>query len=199
MVALLVLFIVVVGMAVGVRWIANLAEARVRSQMGWGLVAAFAFLLAYGIGDVVVAWLWTAVDDNVAVMMLSAVVPFVLAGLAVASVGTVLGGLGIRAVAERVYQVHCRENGAGKLEITPEVVRLQWENRSQNIARAQLQAVSVDGECLRVRWTEGELLLLPMMQPQTREGRIHQSHALARILSPAIPLAIQVDRNASSA
>jgi hypothetical protein len=191
------LFVLVVGMAVGIKLIANSAEARGRSQMLWGLAAGVVYLVAYVLGGVVFARVLHVGGDGFGVLLLAALGPYLLAALAVGAVGLLIGRLGIKVVQRRAYDVHCRHNGAGRLEITPEVVRLHWEGRSEEIARSQLQAVAVDGECLRLRWTEGELLLLPMMRPQTREGRISQSQALARVLSPGLPVAIRVDRNAS--
>jgi hypothetical protein len=119
-----------------------------------------------------------------------------IGALAAGGVALVLARLGIRVAQRGAYDVHCRENGAGRLEITSDVVRLHWEGRSQEIARSQLLTVTVDGECLRIGWGAGELLLLPLGRPQTRDGRISQSQALARLLSPGLPVAIRVDRNA---
>lgn len=192
------LFVLVVGMAVGIKLIANSAEARGRSQMLWGLVAGVVYLVGYFLPGLLLARL-PAVDTEMLGWFVLAFVPYLLAALAVGAVGLLIRRLGIKVVQRREYDVHCRHNGAGRLEITPEVVRLHWEGRSEEIGRSQLQAVAVDGECLRLRWNEGELLLLPMMRPQTREGRISQSQALARILSPGLPVAIRVDRNAKSA
>jgi hypothetical protein len=193
------LFVLVVGMAVGIKLIANSAEARGRSQMLWGLAAGFAYLVAYFLGGFALGRLLDVDTDALGWFVIAAFSPYLLAALAVGAVGLLIGRLGVKVVQRREYDVHCRHNGAGRLEITPEVVRLHWEGRSEEIARSRLQAVAVDGECLRLCWAEGELLLLPMMRPQTREGRISQSQALARILSPGLPVAIRVDRNARSA
>jgi hypothetical protein len=191
------LFVLVVGMAVGIKLIANSAEARGRSQMLWGLAAGSTYLVAYILGGLVLRRLLDFDGDSYGVLLLVGLSPYLVAALAVGGVGLLIGWLGIKVVQRRDYEVHCRQNGAGKLEITPEVVRLQWEGRSQEIPRSQLHAVAVDGECLRLRWTDGELLLLPMGRPQSRDGRISQSQALARILSPGLPVAIRVDRSAS--
>jgi hypothetical protein len=191
------LFVLVIGMGLGIKLIANVAEPRGRSPMLWGLIGGVAYLVAYALVNILVELLRTPEDDNAALVMLALFAPFMIAGLAMAGVGAIVARLGVKVVQRREYDVHCRHNGAGRLEITPEVVRLHWEGRSEEIARSQLQAVAVDGECLRLRWTEGELLLLPMGRPQSREGRIGQSQALARILSPGLPVAIRVDRNAS--
>jgi hypothetical protein len=196
---MLELLVLVVGMAVGIKLIANSAEARGRSQMLWGLAAGVVYLAAYFLGGLVLEKLLDIDTEALGWFVLASFSPYLLAALAVGALGLLIGRLGIKVVQRREYDVHCRHNGAGRLEITPEVVRLHWEGRSEEMARSQLQAVAVDGECLRLRWTEGELLLLPMMRPQTREGRISQSQALARILSPGLPIAIRVDRNAKSA
>jgi MFS family permease len=193
------LFVLIVGMAVGIKLIANSAEARGRNQMLWGLAAGVAYLVGYFLVGLIFARLLSIATANLGWFLLALFIPYLLAALAVGAVGLLIARLGIKVVQRREYDVHCRHNGAGRLEITPEIVRLHWEGRSQEVARSQLQTVAVDGECLRLRWAEGDLLLLPMMRPQTREGRISQSQALARILSPGLPVAIRVDRNAKSA
>jgi hypothetical protein len=191
------LFVLVIGMALGIKLIANVADVRGRSPTGWGLVAGVVYLAAYGLGNFLVETLRDIENDNVGLVMLGAIVPFVIAGLVTAGIGATIARLGVKVVQRREYEVHCRENGAGRLEVSPEAVRLHWEGRSQEILRSQLHSVAVDGECLRLRWTDGELLLVPMGRPQSRDGRIGQSQALARILSPGLPVAIQLDRGAT--
>lgn len=191
------LFVLVVGMAVGIKLIANSAEARGRNQILWGLAAGVGYLVGYFLSGLILARLLRVEVHAIAWFLLVVFSRYLLAALAVGAVGLLIRRLGIKVVQRREYDVHCRHNGAGRLEITPEVVRLHWEGRSQEVARSQLQVVAVDGECLRLSWAEGELLLLPMMRPQTREGRISQSQALARILSPGLPVAIRVNRNAA--
>ena len=46
-----------------------------------------------------------------------------------------------------------------------------------------------DGECVRVTWDSGEVLLMPMMAPHTRQGRIQQSELLAKLIAPREPAA----------
>lgn len=197
MVVLAEVFVLVLGLAVSIKLVANGADARGRSSMGWGLAAGMAYLLAYLVSSLLVGFL--DIDNSVGLLVLAALGPYLIAALAAGGVGLMLGKLGIKVAQRRAYEVHCRENGTGRLEIAPEVVRLHWEARSQEVSRSQLQTVTVDGECLRLGWTEGELLLLPLGRPQTREGRISQSHALARALAPGLPVAIRVDRNAAKA
>jgi hypothetical protein len=193
------LFVLVAGMAVGIKLIVNSAEARGRSQMLWGLAAGVVYLVGYFLGSLILARLPNVDTEALGWFLLAAFSPYLLAALALGAVGLLIRRLGIKVVQRRDHDVHCRHNGAGRLEITPEVVHLHWEGRSQDIPRSQLHSVAVDGECLRLRWTDGELLLLPMGRPQSRDGRIGQSQALARILSPGLPVAIRVDRNASKA
>jgi hypothetical protein len=196
------LFVLVVGMALGVKWVANSAEARGRSQALWGLVVIAGYLLAFGVCGFLVARFIdseTVRSGNAALTMFALISPFVVAVLAVWGIVALLGRLGVKVVLQGGCEVHCHENGPGRLEISPEAVRLHWQDRSQDIPRSQLHTVAVDGECLRLCWSDGELLLMPMMKPQTRDGRIRQSQALARILSPGLPVAIRVDRRAPRA
>ncbi|HSS03241.1 MAG TPA: hypothetical protein VLM79_39530 [Kofleriaceae bacterium] len=190
-------FVLFLGLALSVKLIASSADERGRSPMLWGLVAGMAYMLAYLMSSLLVGFL--DMENGLGVLLIAAISPYLIAALAAGGVGLVLARLGIKVTQRRAYDVHCRENGAGRLEITLEAVRLHWEGRSQDVARSQLHTVKVDGECLRLGWGEGELLLLPLGRPQTRDGRISQSHALARLLSPGLPVAIRVDRNASKA
>jgi hypothetical protein len=156
-----------------------------------------AYMLAYLMGSLLVGFL--DMENGLGVLLIAAISPYLIAALAAGGVALVLARLGIRVAQRRAYDVHCRENGAGRLEIAADAVRLHWEGRHQEVARAQLHTVKVDGECLRLGWSEGELLLPPLGRPQTRDGRISQSQALARLRSPGLPLAIRVDRNAPKA
>jgi hypothetical protein len=197
MVVLVEVFVLFLGLAVSVKLVANSADERGRSPMLWGVVAGMAYMLAYVMSSLMVGFL--DVENGLGVLLIAAIAPYLIAALAAGGVALALARLGIKVAQRRAYDVHCRENGAGRLEIAPELVRLHWEGRSQEIARAQLHTVQVDGECLRLAWGEGELLLLPLGRPQTRDGRISQSQALARLLSPGLPVAIRVDRNAPKA
>jgi hypothetical protein len=197
MVVLVEVFVLFLGLAASVKLVANSADERGRSPMLWGLVAGMAYMLAYLMSSVLVGFI--DMENGLGVLLIAAISPYLIAALAAAAVALVLARLGIRVAQRRAYDVHCRENGAGRLEIAAEAVRLHWEGRSQEVARAQLHTVKVDGECLRLRWSEGELLLLPLGRPQTRDGRISQSQALARLLSPGLPVAIRVDRSAPRA
>jgi hypothetical protein len=191
---MVVLVVLVFGLAVSIKLVANAAEVRARSPMPWGLAAGMAYLLAYLVSSLLVGLL--DMENGMWVLVLASLSPFLIAALAAGGVGLIVARLGIKIVQRSAYDVHCRENGTGRLELTPEVVRLHWESRHQEVARSQLQTVRVDGECLRLGWADGELLLLPLGRPQTRDGRISQSQALARMLSPELPVAIRVDRNA---
>ena len=197
MVVLVEVLVIVLGLAVSIKLVASAADARGRSGMLWGLAAGMAYLLAYLVSSLMVGFL--DFENGMALLLVASLSPYLIAGLAAGGVGLLLARLGIRVAQRRAYDVHCRENGAGRLEITSEVVRLHWDGRSQEVARSELHTVKVDGECLRFGWGEGELLLLPLGRPQTREGRISQSQALARLLSPGLPVAIRIDRNAPKA
>lgn len=68
--------------------------------------------------------------------------------------------------------------------IERDAIELRWEARTDTIARAELRAAVADGECVRLTWANGEQLLIPMMAPHTREGRMRQSEMLAKLLAP---------------
>jgi hypothetical protein len=197
MVVLVEVFVLFLGLAASVKLVANSADERGRSPMLWGLAAGMAYLLAYLVSSLMVGFL--DFENGMFVLLIASLSPYLAAALAAGAVWLLLARLGIKVAQRRAYDVHCRENGTGRLEITPELVRLQWESRSQEVARPSLHTIKVDGECLRLGWNDGELLLLPLGRPQTRDGRISQSQALARLLSPGLPVAIRVDRHAPKA
>jgi hypothetical protein len=191
-------FVLIVGMAIVIKWITGVAEARGRSQILWGLAAAGAYGLSFVPSGLLVWWLSGIEDDNVALMMLAVVMPFAIAALAVYGIGRLLRRLAIKVDVRHSWDVHCSENGPGRLEVTREAVRLQWQDRSQDVPRAELHTVQVDGECLRLGWGDRELLLMPLMRPQTRDGRIRQSQLLAQRLSPELPVAARIERRAKA-
>lgn len=188
------LFGLVVAMALSISWMVRIAESRGRNQVFWGLVAALICVLGFVASVFLIDLMLTNNDRDDVSALVAMFVPFPVTIMAVFGLGVALGRLPVKVVASRRWKVHCRKNGAGWLEISPEVLRLEWEDRKQDISRSLLHKVEADGECLRLGWTDDELLLIPMMQPQTRDGRIRQSQTLARLLSPGLPTAIRVDR-----
>jgi len=194
---MLIWVVVVLGWGGGLAWIADAAASRGRSQVGWTALAVAISVVCFPLG-----WLLTltmpvgtlSATSDVAVPMLAVLAPVVLLFFALLGLGLWLKRQPVKVRTARLWPVSCRINGAGKLEILPETVRLVWENRTQDIPRAELSSIGRDGECLRMVWTDGELTLMPMLHPQTRDGRIEQSETLARLLAPALPTAIQVNR-----
>lgn len=181
----------------GLAWIADAAASRGRSQVGWTALAVLISLACYPLGWFLVSTLLarplSALSD-VAIPMLGILAPVALVVFALLGLGLWLKRQPVKVRAARVWPVSCRINGAGKLEILPDTVRMVWENRIQDVPRAQLSSIRRDGECLRMAWADGELVLMPMLHPQTRDGRISQSETLARLLASALPTAIQVNR-----
>jgi hypothetical protein len=184
--------VLVIAWGCGLAWIADAAASRGRSQVGWTALAVI-----ISIACLPVTCLVPEVADrsgDIAAPLLAILAPFVVMFFALFGLGRWLKRRPVKVRRGRVWPVSCRINGAGKLELMPDVVRLIWEDRTQDIPRAQLSRVQPDGECVRLAWSEGELVLIPMLPPQTRDGRIQQSRMLASLLSPALPTAIQVNR-----
>jgi hypothetical protein len=188
--------VVVIAWGFGLAWIADAAASRGRSQVGWvaiGVLVSIACLL-------VTALLPLGTADrsgDIIAPLLAMLAPIVVLVFALFGLGQWLKRQPVRVRTARVWPVSCRINGTGKLELLPDAVRLVWEDRTQDIPRVQLSRVQPDGECLRLAWGDGELVLMPMLHPQTRDGRIQQSQRLAGLLSQAPPVAIQVKRTHS--
>lgn len=187
--------VVVLAWGGGLAWIADAAASRGRSQIGWTALAVVISMVSFPVG-----WMLTATlpmgalrsMSDVAVPIIAVLAPVVLTFFALLGLGLWLKRQPVKVRTTRVWPVSCRINGAGNLEILPDTVRLVWEGKRQDIPRAELSSVRRDGECLRLAWTGGELTLMPMLHPQTRDGRIEQSTILARLLAPALPAAIQI-------
>lgn len=186
-------FVVIAAWAGELAWVANAAASRGRSQVGWVAVAV-------NISLVCAALVWVVPIDAIAsdgdvvapvVTVLLLLVPMFVALLGLA---LWLRRRPVKVPAVRLWPVACRINGPGKLEILDDRLRLHWHGHTQVVPRAQLYSIAPDGECLRLAWGQSELLLMPMLPPQSRDGRIEQSQTLARLLAPALPTAIQVTR-----
>ena len=183
--------VAIIGWAGGLAWIADAAASRGRSQIGWVVVAVVISILCLGLAWMLPVNAFGARSD-IAGPLLATLAPLVVMVFALFGLGMWLKRRPVKVRNARVWPVCCRINGTGKLEILPDSVRLVWGGRTQDIPRAQLSRVQPDGECLRLVWSDGELVLMPMLHPQTRDGRIKQSETLAGILAPALPVAIQV-------
>jgi len=185
--------VAIIGWAGGLAWIADAAASRGRSQIGWVAVAVVISILCLAL-----AWLLPAnafgTRSDIAGPLLATLAPLGVMVLALFGLGMWLKRRPVKVRNVRVWPVSCRINGNGTLELLPDSVRLVWQDRTQDIPRAQLSRVQPDGECLRLAWSDGELVLMPMLHPQTRDGRIKQSQTLAALLAPALPVAIQVKR-----
>jgi hypothetical protein len=181
----------VIGWGFVLAWVADSAASRGRSQIAWTLLA-----VVLAIASDVILWVLAlgalGKTDNIAVPMLATLAPILALYAAPLGLGVWLRRLPVKIRTARQWPVSCRINGAGKLEILPASVRLVWDDRTQDIPRAALTGAKPDGECVRLTWSDGELVLIPMLPPQTRDGRIEQSQQLARLLAVELPAAVAV-------
>jgi hypothetical protein len=193
MVAWIGVIVIVAAWAAGLAWIANSAASRGRSQVVWTtvavLISAVWFFVIWGLP------ITSPRDMELAGAFAWVLAPLVGIFLSLLALGRWLRRQPVNVPNVRVWPVSCRTNGNGKLEITDETVRLTWDDRTLEFPRRDVRSATQDGECLRLAWTDGELVLLPMLPPQNREARIEQSQTLARLLlAPSLPTAIQVNR-----
>jgi hypothetical protein len=135
-------------------------------------------------------------NGDITAPVLALLVPFVAMFFSLFGLGVWLRRRPVKVPATGQWPVCCRINGNGQLVIADDAIRLVWQDRTQDIPRAQLRSVAQDGESLRLVWSDGELELVPMLRPQTRDGRIQQCQTLARLLAPSLPPAIQVSPSA---
>jgi hypothetical protein len=185
--------VVVIAWGFGLAWVADAAASRGRSQIGWVAVAVMISIACLLVAVVLPV---SAVEGSrdIAAPLVAMFAPLVVMVFSLFGLGMWLKRQPVKVRTARVWPVSCRINGSGKLELLPDAVRLVWQDRTQDIPRVQLSRVQPDGECLRLAWDDGELVLMPMLHPQTRDGRIEQSQRLAGLLSQAPPVAIQVKR-----
>lgn len=181
--------VVVAAWGAGLAAIANAAASRGHNQVVWTTVA-----VVISVCCVLAVWQLPLGSMDTAGGFAALLAPPLLIFVSLAMLRRWLCSRPIKVPELRIWPVCCRSNGTGQLEISRDAVQLTWQDRSQRIARSELQTVTRDGECLRLIWDAGELVLLPMLPPQTRDGRIQQSQTLARLLAPALPTAIQVHR-----
>ncbi|MDB4957708.1 MAG: hypothetical protein JWO36_5277 [Myxococcales bacterium] len=148
----------------------------------WALGAAALGALGCWFGLLVSVACESANSETVS--MLGAIAPLPGAFLPMIGVAFLLFRLPVNVTIGRDWPVHSSKSGTGRLVISPDALYLAWKDRGDLIQRSSVKSAVVDGECLRLVWTEGELVLMPLMQPQTRDGRIRQSQTLARMLAP---------------
>jgi len=177
------LAILIVAAALHVAWIGRLARDRGRSIVMWILVGLTAGGLGLRLGLYVAG---RAVDsDGTFVGLLGTMTPLPLTLGGMLVVALVLYWLPTHVALRREWKVSSPKTGEGMLVIERGAIQLRWDGHTDTIERAQLRSAVADGECMRLTWTGGEVLLMPMMSPQTRDGRIRQSELLSRLLAPS--------------
>lgn len=173
--------VLVVACALHIAWVGRLARDRGRNVVAWILVGLMAGGLGLRLGIYVVDRASDAEGAFAGLLGTLAPFPLTLAGMLV--VGGVLYLLPTHVPARRDWKVSSAKHGEGTVVLEREGIEIRWEGRIDTIERSQVQSAVADGECVRLTWANGEALLMPMMSPQTREGRIRQSELLAKLLA----------------
>jgi hypothetical protein len=171
----------IVACALQIGWVGRLARDRGRNVVAWILVGLMAGGLGLRLGIYVVDRASDAEGAFAGLLGTMAPFPLTLGGML--AVAGMLYLLPTHLPARRDWKITSAKHGDGTLVLDREVVELRWEGRTDTIERSQLRSAVADGECVRVTWASGEALLMPMMSPQTREGRIRQSELLAKLLA----------------
>ena len=168
-----------------IAWIARLTASRGRNVVGWTLAAANA-----GVGGFVISLelIRRSADADIASnwWLLSVFAPLALVIGPMIGIGALLAKLPVRVARRAMWRVHESTKGDGKLTIASGELVIAWRDLEERITLERLRDVRVDGECLRIAWSDGlhdvEQVWMPMDRPQTRAGRQAQAAALAREL-----------------
>jgi hypothetical protein len=179
------MIIIIAGLALAIAALVKLAEARGRNRLLWPLLGGVVGIGGLFVGFAVSAWATVSAGDNTA--MLAAFAPLVLAFASVLGVAGLLYALPIGVSGGRAWPIASPRGGTGRLELGPTALTLAWDGAPPlpPIPRASVREVRVEGECLVLVWDGGEATLMPMGRPQSRDGRIAQSRALARRITAA--------------
>ena len=173
--------VLIVACALHIAWVGRLARDRGRNVAAWIIGAVIAGGLGMWLGIYVLERAADSERDYVG--LLGALAPFPLTLGAMLAVAGFVYLLPTHVDARREWTVSA-ERGTGTLVLAPDAIELRWDGHTDTIERANLRSAVADGECVRVTWTSGEVLLMPMMAPHTREGRMRQSEMLATLLAP---------------
>ncbi len=177
--------VLVVAVALHIAWIGRMARDRGRNVPAWILCGLMAGAVGLRLGAYVVDAAAEAEGTFVAVMATMAPFPMTLACMLVVAI--VLWRMPTQVTARREWKVTSAKTGDATLMIERDAIEIRWEGRTDTIARGDLRSAVPDGESVRVTWATGEALLIPMMSPQTRQGRIRQSEMIAQLIAPRAP------------
>lgn len=177
--------VLIVACAVHIGWIGRLASDRGRNVVAWILCG----LMAGGVGLRLGVYVMDRAADAEGAFagLLGTMAPFPLTLVGMLAVAAVLYRLPTEVVARRDWNVSSPKGEAAVLVLDRDAIQIKWETRTETIPRSELRSAVADGECVRVAWATGDALLMPMMAPQTRQGRIRQSELLAKLLAPRAP------------
>jgi len=174
--------VLIVACALHVAWLGRLARDRGRNVVAWILCGLMAGGVGLRIGVYVMDSAAEADGAFASLIGTMAPLPLTLAGMLI--VAGVLYKLPTQVMAQREWKVSSARGDEATLMLEREAIQIKWADRTDTIARAQLRSAVADGECVRLTWDSGEVLLMPMMAPHTRQGRIRQSELLAKLIAP---------------
>ena len=174
--------VLIVACALHIAWVGRLARDRGRNVITWILAGLMAGAVGLRIGIYVLDRAADAEGAFAGLLGTMAPLPLTLGGMLV--VAGLLYVLPTHVPAWREWKVSSMTGDAGTLVLARDAIQLALEGRAETIERSQLRSAVADGECVRLTWASGEALLMPMMSPQTRQGRIRQSELLAKLLAP---------------
>ena len=172
----------IVACALHIAWVGRLARDRGRNVPTWVLADLMGGGIGLGLG---VSLMYRAADSEGSLpLLLGTLAPLALTVIGFFTVALVLYRLPTHVSATREWKVSSMKGGDGTLVLERDSIEIKWADRTDTIPRAELRSAVADGECVRLTWTSGEALMMPMMAPQTRQGRIRQSELLAKLIAP---------------
>ena len=163
-------------------WAARTAQARGRSVLVWTLGTAAVGGVAFAIG---VQVMLRAFDEDASVGVTLAATMMPLAFMLSAMVGLVVLLLRqpIHVSLGKLVRVHFVDRGEGTLQLGDGKAVFAWTGGTREAVVRELAAADADGECVRIRFADGdELCFMPMGKPDSPAGRREQSVHLARLL-----------------
>lgn len=164
-------------------WIIKTAESRGRSMVVWGLLAVGIGVLGPVVGFQVADALVAGESVSSVRIALAMFVPFAAMILPLVGLGLFLMRSPIHVARQGTYKVDVLGTGPATITIA-DGIQLAIAG-GETLTAAEITKVEADGECVRITLADRELLAMPLGKPATREGRQHQSLALAKQLRQA--------------
>jgi hypothetical protein len=171
----------VVAWLLMVAGIAKIAESRGRFAIGWAAAAAAAGASAFLTASQAVV---RAIDQDTlgggsTPLMLVPLPPIALV-VSMCAMAGILYTLPIKVSSRRNWPVTrmAKQQETGRLVLGNDAITIEMPSGTTTVPTAQLRSATADGECLRIAWVDGDVILMPRNKPDTPDGHKQQSRSL---------------------